>query len=321
MKKIKWGVLGYGSIAKRFIRSLQHSENGELVAIASRSQYEILSSQYQEIKVYDNYQSLLLDPEVDVVYIALVHGLHKPYSIAALKAKKAVFTEKPATLTHQDLQEVISVAQQEHRFYGEALKSRYNHALLNLVKDLKAGLLGDISYISASFEDQMGELPINHYTKDINQGGALWDLGSYPLGFIHMFIPEKVKQMSSTMFLKNGIDTSTQATLTYHEHLQAHLRVSTTQTQSRYAIIRGEKGIVYMNHSNRPTSYTVVTEKGNLTYEFPFEADDMYTQIEEVHRCLNENLLETPLYTHQEMLRTLEVMDEIRKIAIRIDLD
>ncbi len=319
MKKIRWGILGYGNIAKRFIKSLAASKTGELYAIASLSQHESLQSQFPDLKIYNNYQSLLEDAQVDVVYIALVHGLHKLYSIEALKAKKAVFTEKPATLNARDLKEVLAVAEANQVFYGEALKTRYNEALLQLAQDIKDGLLGTISFISASFEDNMGALAPNHYMFDLNQGGALWDLGSYPIGFVNLFIKEKPSHISATMFMKEGIDTSTHALLTYGEHLQAHISVSTTQTQSRYALIRGEKGIVYMNHSNRPTKYDVVIQSGSMSYSYPFEVDDMYTEIEAVHQAINNQDLESRQYPHHEILRTIEVMDEIRHQARRVE--
>ncbi len=308
---IRWGIIGYGNIAQRFIKSLKASPTGKLTAIASRSKYEKLQKDDPNLTIYKDYESLFADENIDVVYIALPHKFHVPISLLALQAKKAVFTEKPAGLDAQEVLEVLTYAQKHQIFYGEALKTRYNQALQHLQHSVQEGIIGHLTFMYANFCDDFSHLPKNHHFFDPQQGGALLDLGSYPLGLISMFNTSALMDVHVKMELDHGIDRKTNATLFFKDGMKAHIEVSSTHIETRTAFIKGEKGMVYFQDSNRPTAYTVATSEGIKTYEFPFTADDMSFEIEAVNRALQQGLIETPEYPHQDIYRMSQFMDTI----------
>lgn len=308
---IRWGIIGYGNIARRFIKSLKASPTGKLMAIASRSKTEEVQKDYPDVKIYEDYETLLADESIDVVYIALPHKLHVPLSLLALQAKKGVFTEKPAGLNAQEVLEVLTFAQKHQIFYGEALKTRYNQALSHLQHMINKGVVGPLTFMYANFCDDFSHLPANHHFFDRQQGGALLDLGSYPLGLISMFNPLELDEVQVKMELEEGIDRKTNATLFFRDGMKAHIEVSSTHIETRTAFLKGEKGMVYLQDSNRPTAYTVVTSEGTKTYEFPFTTDDMSFEIEAVNRAIQQGLIETPEYPHQDIYRISQFMDAI----------
>lgn len=313
MSTIKWGVLGYGNIAKRFIKSLSHSQQGTLQAIASQSQFEILKQSFPDLSVYANYNELLADPEIDVVYIALPHYDHYRYSKEVLLAQKGVFTEKPAALYPAQVQELLNLSHSTRVFFGEALKTRYSPALHHLQAEINHGLIGPVQFIYVNFCDDFSHLPKSKYFFDPKQGGALWDLGSYPLGFISFFNQSNLERVDVKQVMENGIDRTTNATLYFEDQMKAHLEVSTTHIETRTAFIKGSEGFVYLDNANRPTSYSVVHGSETKTYEFPLLVDDLFQEIEAVHQALKAGLIETPEFPHQEILRVSQYLETIRQ--------
>ena len=172
---ICWGVLGFGRIAKRFIKGLSYSQNGKLYAVASRGG-QTLSELTSDVKVYRDYESLINDPDVDVIYIALRHQDHYYWAKQALSHCKAVLCEKPATLSYLQTKELCELSQKENVFFMEAMKARF----IPLIDDIKTLIhekkLGEIQTLSTSFCGEV-DYQEGHYLFEKTQGGALYDVG------------------------------------------------------------------------------------------------------------------------------------------------
>ena len=190
MECIRWGILGAGSIAHRFAAALERVEGAELVAISGRNA-ERLSAYAEKHRVdmgkcyasaSDNgwkaHERLLLDDDVDAVYIALPHGLHATWSCRALSAGKAVLCEKPAVLAGAQADEVARAARESGALFMEAMKPRFTPVRSRVHELLDSGELGAVASVDVAHSLDYGELR-DSYLLDPDQGGTLYDLGCY----------------------------------------------------------------------------------------------------------------------------------------------
>lgn len=184
---IRWGIIGLGNIALRFAKSLSYSNEGKLYAIASRTKEKRneFYDKYNCEKVYENYNELLRDEEVDAVYIALPHGFHKHWSIEALRHKKAVLCEKPVGINSEEMIEIKKEALLNSTFFMEAMKTRFIPIISDIKRMIRNKEIGDITAIEANFCNNVENIKPGSYLLDKEQGGALLDVGIYPLSFVN----------------------------------------------------------------------------------------------------------------------------------------
>ena len=213
---IRWGILGAGNIAKRFIKSLAHSQKGMLYAMASytfEKRQELMKS-YSEVIVYDDYEKLLNDPLVDVVYIAMRHGDHYQWAKRAIEKKKAVLCEKPATLSYQQTKDLCDLSKQNRVFFMEGLKTRFIPLVEDIKKTLEQGVIGDILRIDNTF---CSDVPYNEksYLFDKEQGGALYDVGIYNIATILDYIHSPLMKVESHVEKAYGVDAHDVIELTF----------------------------------------------------------------------------------------------------------
>lgn len=308
---IRWGVLGFGHIAKRFNKSLENSERGELFALATRSKSKRATKDYPHIKVFDDYDELLLDPEIDAIYIALPHKDHYTYSMKALENNKAVLCEKPATLKVSELEEILECSQKKKILWMEALKTRFIPGIDRLKSLLKDGVIGDIVRIEASFCDETPYDP-DSYLFDQQQGGAIYDVATYPLGFVLDLIDGSPMIKESVVRNKYGVDVFFKTTLTY-EDIEIIIEGGKDVSKPHDALIIGTKGSIQVPTFNRPTRLIVRTEQSVETLEVPLLGDDMFGEIEAFHDSLLRNDIENKKMKHDDSLDIMNLIEEMRK--------
>jgi xylose dehydrogenase (NAD/NADP) len=185
MKKIKWGVLGIATIARtQVIPAIERSKNSELYAIASSVPKK--SSDYKDRckKIYNSYEALLADPEVEVVYIPLPNHLHCEWTIKALNAGKHVLCEKPLAMTYAECVEMEQAAKKNNRILMEAFMYRHAEKINKVREIIKSGELGSIQYVYSAFGFDIND-PQNVRLRKKTGGGALFDLGCYPINFFN----------------------------------------------------------------------------------------------------------------------------------------
>ncbi|CUU45679.1 Gfo/Idh/MocA family protein [Clostridium beijerinckii] len=313
---IRWGIIGLGNIALRFAKSLSYSNEGKLYAIASRTKEkrDEFYDKYNCEKVYENYNELLRDEEVDAVYIALPHGFHKYWSIEALRHKKAVLCEKPVGINSEEMVEIKKEALLNSTFFMEAMKTRFIPIISDIKKIIRNKEIGDIMAIEANFCNNVENIKPGSYLLDKEQGGALLDVGIYPLSFVMDIIDSEVINVKSYMDInESGVDSYFKAILSFEDGVIGTVEGAIDRNKERTAIIRGTKGWMEIPMYNRPNKAVVNLNSGkSYTIEKDIEFDDMYAEIREVHNCLKESKLESDYLTLNESIRVMEVLDRIR---------
>lgn len=218
MKKVKWGVLGTANIFERnMAEGMRLAENCEMYAIAGRSmeKAEAFKEKYGFEKAYGNYDGLLLDPEVEAVYIPLPNNMHGEWAIKALKAKKHVLCEKPMASSEEEARKMFQAAKENGVHLMEAFAYLHSPYTSQVKQEIESGVIGDILYMEASFiilERDAGDIRMRRETL----GGCTYDLGVYCTSLILCMLgeePGKIQAISA--FSPEGIDLYTTALLEY----------------------------------------------------------------------------------------------------------
>jgi predicted dehydrogenase len=182
-KKLNWGILGTGSIARVFASGIKGSTTGKLYAIASRSKDTALtfSLEFDVKAIYHSYESLLEDKNVDSVYIALPHPLHAQWAIKAAEAGKHILCEKPIAMTYDDTVKIISAARRNNVFLMEGYMYRFHPQTAKLVDLIKQNIIGDVRIIQAtfSFHAEVDNFTLSNQKR--RGGGGIMDVGGYPV--------------------------------------------------------------------------------------------------------------------------------------------
>ena len=187
--KIKWGIIGLGNIAEQFARDLALIPEAQLYAVASRSLEKAneFGATFSATKSYGDYDSLINDDQVDIIYIATPHNFHASLSVQALNAKKHVLCEKPIAINFAQASQMIAASKANNRFFMEAFWTRFNPSFTAILSKVRAGELGKIQYINADFGFIMNNG--QNRLEDINLGGgSLLDMGVYPLFLSYMIL-------------------------------------------------------------------------------------------------------------------------------------
>lgn len=318
---VRWGIIGLGNIAKRFSKSLEYEENGKLVAVAGKTENKrtYFKETYKDIKVYDSYDKLFNDPNIDAVYIALPHRFHAKWSIRGLNKGKAILCEKPSALNVSELDKVLKCAKRNKTFYMEAMKTPFV-PMFDVIKDvLKNGVIGDIKSIYAGFCSKPN-VHINSYLYNEEDGGATLDVGSYPIAFVLGILDNKKilsikKKTKKKKFNEANIDVHFEASISFEDDIVANIEGGIDGEKERTAIIEGTLGKIHIPMFNRPQSYTVILNDGR-EYEEKLSLinDDMYGEIHEVHECLKMGKIESDIFTWNNSIEILKIIDYIRDI-------
>src|ERR1700677_1176549 len=150
MNKLRWGILGTGTIAHKFARGLQQSETGELVAIGSRTDEKAaeFASHYRVLHAHGSYSALLADPDVDIIYIATPPPLHREWTIRAAQAKKHILCEKPLGVHYDDAVEMLQAVWENKVFFMEAYMYRCHPQIARTLELIRAGAIGSVQAIT-----------------------------------------------------------------------------------------------------------------------------------------------------------------------------
>jgi len=187
-RKLRWGILSTGKIAHTFARSLAVSESGELVAVASRKQTsaDAFAAEFAPARAHGSYEALLADPEVEAVYIAPPHPFHAHWSILAARAKKHVLCEKPLGMNHAEVSAIVQAARENDVFLMEAFMYRCHPQTREVVRLLRAGALGQVKGIRASFGIDGAYPATGRLLNNELGGGGILDVGCYPVSMARL---------------------------------------------------------------------------------------------------------------------------------------
>lgn len=319
MKKaptIKWGIIGLGRIAHQFAKELQLVNGTELVAVASRSKEnaESFAKNYHCPKAYDSYEAILNDDTIDIIYIATPHDSHATLTMQALEKNKHVLCEKPIALNYSDAEKMIAASKKNKKFFMEAFWTRFNPSFKETLSKIKQGELGKVQYINADFAFVGNENEKNRLFDLKLGGGALMDIGVYPLflAYTILGIPEKIDAKS--IFHTSGVDKQTAMILQYPD-AQAILYAGINTTSEMKATISGTEGRINLNPTwHMAESYTVIKDNMEIKYDFPTKGMGYTYEIEECHQCIQNKAIESQLWSHKNSLELIKIVNEIKKI-------
>lgn len=317
-KRIRWGILGLGNIAKKFAEDLALVPQAELVAVASRSKEKAkdFADSIPQDPTYqlDSYEALFENNEVEVIYIATPHHAHKKWAIEAMKYGKHVLCEKPIGINKGEVMELIGCAKEYNVFLMEGLWSRFNPALLKMKEVIDEGVIGEVKYIQADFAFNAMDRSLESRVWNPNlAGGTLLDIGIYPifLSYWLLGLPEKIK--AEAHFHTLGVDQQLSMLFTY-PNAHATLHSSFTCESAMQATIGGTEGHILIHPRWHETNgFTVVTDE-HRAIEKPTLGKGYTHEIGEVHRVLGSGALQSAAWSWENSLDLVGLMDEVRRL-------
>lgn len=218
MDSIRWGLLSTAHINRRVIPAIRASQRGRLVAVASRNlpKAQEYANQWQIPLVFGNYEEMLASSEIDAVYISLPNHLHADWAINALKAGKHVLCEKPFALSVEDATRMLATSRETGCVLTEALMYRHHPQTKMVGEFIRDGKLGQVVFIKGHFSFLMNNREGNVRLLPEYGGGALWDLGVYPLSFSQFIHGRMPVSVSAVQYIgETGVDEIFSAQLDY----------------------------------------------------------------------------------------------------------
>ena len=314
---IRWGILGAGGIAAKFTADLIRTPGNVLAAVGARQAERAagFAERFGAPRSYGSYQQLAADPDVDVVYIATTHPGHHDQALMAIEAGKAVLVEKPVCLNAADAREVFAAAAAAGVFAMEAMWMRTN-PLIRKAQELVAGsAIGEL--VSVRAEMGLGRpFDASHRLYDLaNGGGALLDLGIYPVTFGWIFLGRPSAVSVTGALAATGSDATVAMQWSYPDGRDAQLWCSAPVKVPYRALVVGTEGWIRAEgRFHRPSALTVMMGGLESRLDDPLGADvhGYGPEIAEVARCLRAGLTESPLIPAADTIAILELLDGMR---------
>ncbi|MGD0167391.1 MAG: Gfo/Idh/MocA family oxidoreductase [Gaiellaceae bacterium] len=312
---LRWGLIGTGWIADVFAADMTYTDSGRVVAVGSRrlETANRFADRFEIPNRHASYEALVSDPEIDVVYVATPHPMHHRDALLALGAGKPVLVEKAFTMNATEARELVDVARAKRLFLMEAMWTRFLPHIAEIRRLVAAGALGEIVTVSADHGQWFAKDPDFRLFAPELGGGALLDLGVYPVSFASMLLgtPDTIAALIEPAF--TGVDGQTSMLFGYASGAQAVLScTSLARSPTRAAIVGTEARIEIDGDFYAPTSFTLITRTGERTrFEEPHRGRGLWHQADEVARCLREGLLESPLMPLDESVSIMQTMDAV----------
>ena len=316
MKKIKWGILGAGWIASKFVKGLREIPDAEIVAVGSRSleRAEAFGIEYNISKKYGKYKELVNDPEIDVIYVATHLPHHKNTAMLCLEAGKAVLLEKPFTTNAVEALELIEFSKKNKIFLMEAMWNRFLPIMIKVGEWLKDSLIGDLKMVDANFGMTVEWDPKHRLLDPFKGGGSIMDLGVYPVSFASLIFGEVPSNIVSKGFIgETGVDEQTAIILEYDGGKLAVIFCAVRTKSTHEAWIRGAKGSIKIHPPCwKATTATLYTKDKEETFEHPMVGNGYNYEAMEVMNCLRAGKTESDIMPLDETLSIMKTLDIIR---------
>ncbi|MCP4541266.1 MAG: Gfo/Idh/MocA family oxidoreductase [Chloroflexi bacterium] len=314
--KIRWGVLGTGSIARQFARGLAILPDAELVAVGSRSQAsaDTFGNEFNVPHRYARYTALADDPDVDVVYVATPHNLHRENSLLCLQAGKAVLCEKPFAINATQAEEIVALAREKQLFLMEAMWTRFLPILTKTRQVLADGTVGDVRMVMADFGFRAAFDPQSRLFDPNLGGGALLDVGIYPISLASMVFGSPTRISSMAHLGQTGVDEQSAMILGYDQGQLAVLTTAVRTKTPHEATLIGTKGQIRVHAPWwQPTRLTLsVQGKRDRVTRLQFKGNGYNYEAVEVMNCLRSGKMESDVMPLDETLAIMRTMDQIR---------
>jgi predicted dehydrogenase len=314
---MRFGVIGFGNIARKLVQSITYTSNGSICAIASHSAAadDLYLKEHPQVRLYRDYEELLCDPQVEAVYIALPHLDHREWIIKSMERGIPVLCEKPMVLETGEMEEILETAARHPVYCLEAMKTKFNAGWQQLKEDLKK--LGRLSQIEANFcYDSYRNYEPSSYIYDKRQGGALNDVGSYPIAFVVSLLDENVVSVTGEIYRKDGIEQYFMAELMFESGVRGVVEGAIDREKERTAVIVGELGRIEVPMFNRIQQYRIILNDGTVTdLSFPIAGDDMTMEIQAFIDDVGNGRTQSGIHSLEDTGTIVEICRRIRENA------
>ena len=291
MKKLKWGILGPGNIARDFAQALNRV-NGEVYAVASRNKEraEKFARENNVKKAYGSYDEIIKDKDIDVVYIATPHSNHYEYIIKSLNNNKHVLCEKAITVNERELEEALKIAREKNLVLEEAMTLFHMPLYEKVIKKINKEDLGKVNMVQVSFGSFKEYDENNRFFNLDLAGGALLDIGTYALSFARYFLSSMPEEILSTVKkAKTGVDEKSGIILKTKEDEIATISLAFRSKMPKRGIVSCDNGFITIDNFPRANKATInyldgkveVIECGEEEKAFDYEVIFMEERIKE----------------------------------------
>lgn len=275
----RWGILGSGHMARLFAADLALLHEAKVIAIGSRSseRAQEFGALYSIPNRHASYEALVSDPEVDIVYVATHNTVHFEACLLALDAGKAVLCEKPFTINEDQAAAVITRARQTNNFLMDGMWTRFFPAMTKLREWLASGRIGDVRTVVASFGFRTPFDPRDRRLNPDLGGGALLDVGVYPIALCSMILGPPERVMAAGQLGKTGVDEDCSAMLVYANGQTATIHCSLRNRLPQEAYVIGTRGYIHIPEPFwRPTRLVLRIQPGSGFLSLsPFDPDEV----------------------------------------------
>jgi predicted dehydrogenase len=316
-KKIRWGIIGTGGIAEGFATDLQLLDDAELVAVGSRKQQtaDAFGDKFNIPHRHASYAALANDAKVDVVYIATPHPLHCENSLLCLNAGKHVLCEKPFAMHAHEAELMIDSARAKKLFLMEAMWTRFIPLIVELRKILAQKIIGEVRMLQADFCFQAPFNPTGRLFNPALGGGALLDIGVYPISLASMIFgpPERLTGMAHIG--DSGVDEQNAILMGYNSGRIATLYSGNRVDSPIEAVIMGSNGSIRLHRlMHHPERMTITTQgEAEKVIHMPVDGYGYGYQAEEVMACIRAGKTESTIMPLNETLTIIKTMDALRE--------
>jgi len=313
---MKIGILGLGKIAGFMATTLQKVEGAECYAVASRSldKAEEFAKKFNAKKAYGSYEELAKDPDVDLIYIATPHSHHFENAKMCIENGKGVLCEKAFMANAEQAKEIVKLATDKKVFLCEAIWTRFMPSRKIIDDIIKKGTIGNITSLTANLGYDISD---KKRIIDPNlAGGALLDVGIYPLTFASMVLGDDIVKITSTCTkTPTGVDEQNVIILEYPNGIFATLHSGMLAVTEQYGIVYGTKGYLIAKNINNVTSVEIYNPERELieTVEIPKQHTGYEYEVSACIKAMADGKLSCEEAPLEQSIHMMEVMDSLRK--------
>lgn len=312
---MKIGILGAGNIARKMAYTLNHLEETSCYAIGSRTleKAEKFAKENHVEKAYGSYEELAADPDIELIYIASPHSHHYEHARLCLEHGKHILVEKAFMANAVQAREILELAEEKKLLAAEAIWTRYLPSRKIIDRIVASGEIGEISMVTANLGYDIRD--VGRLNRPELAGGALLDVGVYPLNFISMVLGDDVVSMqTSWVKYPTGVDAQNAAIFQYPDGRMAMMHSSILGGTDQNGIIYGSKGYLVAHGINNVSKISIYDNQRRLVREesMPEQLNGFENEVLSCVSAIREGVLECPEMPHETILKVMERMDAMR---------
>jgi len=313
---IRYGILSTASIVDRFVAGVRESKDGYVQAIASRT-IEKAKEAAKRLNIetyYGSYEELFCDDNIDVIYIPTVNGFHYRDCQNALLHHKHVVMEKPFVLTENQAKELFDLAKQQNCFLMEAQKSVFLPTTQKVKELIEDGQIGQVKYIEykAGFP---GRFDYDHWMYNLDLGGgALYGSATYTIEYLqYLFNQPHIEIDGTCLKCPTGADEICNFQLKVNHDILVSSTIAMNVELKNEAVFYGDDGYIVVPYFWKSKGLELHKKDGTVEYlSYPYTSEFVY-EIEHIHQCLKNNLLQSPIMNQDKTIETCYLVEKLYK--------